>query len=65
MVSKICRWGGGVCYRVSCDVILPNGLIVVCGFHGNEFGRMTPHKIKPVHVSVFSRHLKAGRRNFG
>jgi hypothetical protein len=57
MVSKICRWNGGVCHRVSCDIILPSGEIVVCGFHCNKLGRFARHKVKP-DVSVFSRQLR-------
>jgi hypothetical protein len=56
MVSKICRWDGGVCRRVSCDIILPSGEVAVCKFHGNGLGRLVRHKVKPIHVSVFSKH---------
>lgn len=55
MATKICPWDGGVCRRDCCDSILSSGRVVVCEFHGNKLGRLTAHKVVPVHVSVFSR----------
>jgi hypothetical protein len=63
MVTKICPWNGGVCRRVSCNTILSTGEVVVCRFHGNGSGRSVRHKVKPIHVSVFSKHVL--RRNVG
>jgi hypothetical protein len=57
MVSKICRWNGGVFHRASCDIILLSGGVVCCSFHGNESGRCARHKVKS-DVSVFSRQLR-------
>jgi hypothetical protein len=58
MVSKTCRFDDGVCRRVSCDIILVSGEVVLCEYHRNPFGRDSPRKVVPVHGSVFSRRLK-------
>ncbi len=39
MVTKICRYDGGVCSFNSCDVILPSGKVAVCLRHRNPRGR--------------------------
>ena len=62
MVSKICPWDGGVCHRDRCDSILPSGEVVLCEFHRNKLGRLIPRKVVPVHGSVFSKHLRVGKR---
>ena len=62
LVSKICPWDGGVCHRDSCDSLLPSGQVVICKFHGNKLGRLTPHKVAPVHRLVFSKHFRGGKR---
>jgi hypothetical protein len=58
MVSKICPWDGGVCYHKCCESILPSGLIVLCEFHGNEFGRSVPRRVKRVFSPLFNKHLR-------
>lgn len=45
MVTKFCRWDGGVCRFVSCDIILASGLIVVCERHRNPLGRSLRRKV--------------------
>jgi hypothetical protein len=57
---KICRFTGGVCSRSSCDLILPNGCVVVCSLHGNPLGRFLPRSVKRCFVSIFSKHLRDG-----
>jgi hypothetical protein len=57
MVIKICPWDGGVCRFASCDIILPNGDVTVCKFHGDKLGRSTPRKVGVVLPSVFSKHV--------
>lgn len=49
---KICRWDGGVCRLVSCDVILASGLVVCCERHRNPFGRCRCGKDGHVEVVV-------------
>jgi hypothetical protein len=45
MVSRICRFDGGVCTRDSCDEILMDGSVVVCERHGNRRGRFHYRKV--------------------
>jgi hypothetical protein len=44
MVSKVCRWDGGVCRVESCDSILLDGSVVVCSRHRNWRGRFREKK---------------------
>lgn len=45
MVTKICRWDGGVCSRHSCTVVLANGNVRLCCRHRNPKGRFELRKI--------------------
>lgn len=60
MVTKFCPWDCGVCSRSSCDLILPNGCVLVCGRHANPNGRLTPRLHGFSFVFIFSKHLKGG-----
>lgn len=45
VVSKICHYDAGNCYRVSCDQILANGSVVVCERHRNIRGCFIRRKV--------------------
>lgn len=44
MVSKICRWDGGVCLLPSCSTLSPSGEVEVCFRHRNSHGRSVRRK---------------------
>ena len=45
LVTKICRWDGGVCLFPSCTKLSPSGDVVVCSRHRNRFGRMVKKRV--------------------
>jgi hypothetical protein len=56
MVSKICRYDGGVCSNVSCNFLDSMGDVHVCSRHRNRSGfHLSRIQVSPV-VSVFSKH---------
>lgn len=56
MVSKICRYDGGVCSDVSCSSLDSMGNVHVCFRHRNRDGfHLSRIQVLPV-VSVFNKH---------
>ena len=61
MVTKICRYDGGVCRFPSCEVILPSGDVVLCGRHKKGNGRSLPRLRKSAGYHIFNKHRRLRR----
>ena len=59
---KICRWDGHRCFRSACACVDVSGSVVVCRRHRKPDGICMPKKAVPVYRSVFSKHLRVGRK---
>ena len=62
MVSKICRYDGGVCRFESCSRLDVLGNVVVCSRHSRPHAFHARRLVKPSNVSIHD--LWRGRRRF-
>jgi hypothetical protein len=63
MVVKWCRVSPDVrCYKSSCSSLDSMGNVVVCRRVRDLDAFHTSRRVAPVHVSIFSKHLKSGRK---